>query len=83
MPLAQIAHRPANAEVLAAQVKDIDAEKLQTSISKVLEHRLPGVLAATSGDHFQAMAGSVEYGLVEKFNLDLSLVARLGGHSVA
>ena len=37
MPPARLAHRPASAVILAAQVKDIDAVKLQTSISKVLE----------------------------------------------
>ena len=34
----RLAHRPASAEVLAAQVKDLDTEKLQASISKVLQH---------------------------------------------
>ena len=47
MPVARLAQRPANAEVLAAQVKDIDAEKLQTSISKVLEHWDVPVVAGT------------------------------------
>ena len=35
---ARLAHRPASAESLAAQVKDLDAEKLQTSIAKVLQN---------------------------------------------
>ena len=44
---ARLAQGPASAEDLAAQIKDIDPEKLQTSISKVLETWDVPVLAGT------------------------------------